>query len=160
MRFLAIIAIVVLSGCSSPSIMHETYKGGRILSRTTLRTAEYPLGDSYIRLEGETITANVSASQDAKTIIGSKADAQSMKIMYGICGLIVLLGVVAFALPNQMVSNKDALIICGIGAGGFMVVRWVSAAAPVMAWVLPAIVVGAVLYLLYLGVLRKKVREQ
>lgn len=155
MRILLLICILATMGCVAPSITYEQYEDGYRTSKVVVRTPKYPLGDSYIALDGQALTANVSASQDAKGIIGATGKAKSLLFLYGICGLIVILGVVAFAMPNGIVSNKDALIICGIGGISFAVVRWVEAAAPVMMWVVPLIAVGAGLYFVVIW-LRKK----
>lgn len=145
MRWLVL--VLLLAGCASPHLTVDEYENGTRTRRIALRSVEYPLDASYITLENGTLTAKLGASQDAKGIIGSTSQGKSLRLMYGVCGLIVLLGVVAFALPNQIVSNKDALIICGIGGAGFAVVRWVDASASVMMWILPVLVVGVALYL-------------
>jgi hypothetical protein len=143
-------------GCLvSPSITYEEYKDGFKTSKIVLRTPKYPLGDSYITLDGSAVTANVSASQDAKGIIGQEGKNKSLIFLYGICGIIVILGVVAFAMPNNIVSNKDGLIICGIGGVSFAVVRWVEAAAPVMMWVLPIAAVCGAIYFVILWMKKK-----
>ena len=139
--------VVLLAGCAYPNLTVEEYQDGSKTRRIVLRTVEYPLDGSQVTLEGNELTARIGASQDAKGIIGSKAQGRNMRLMYIVCGIICLLGIVAFALPNQIISNKDALIICGVGGVGFAVVRWVDASAPVMMWALPAVVVVVALYL-------------
>jgi hypothetical protein len=157
MRIILLICILATMGCFiSPSITYEQYEDGYKTSKIVLRTPKYPLGDSYIALDGQAVTANVSASQDAKIIIGAEGKAKSLLFLYGICGIIVILGVVAFAMPNQIVSNKDALIICGIGGVSFAVVRWVEAAAPVMMWVVPIAAVCAGLYFVVIWLRKDK----
>lgn len=144
------IYLVVLCGCISPSIKHYTYgDDGALISKTIVSSTKYPAGDSYVFSTNGVVEARLSASQDAKLIIGATGQSRNMLVMYVMCGLIVLVGIGCFAAPNHIISNKDALIICGIGGVGFAVVTWVSAAAPIMKFVIPVVAVGALFYFGY-----------
>jgi hypothetical protein len=145
-----------LAGCMSPDIVYEKYENGSRTARIAVRTADYPAGDSYIVLEGERIVANVSASQDAKGIIGAKGSSKGMVLAYIACGIIAILGICAFAMPNNIISNRDGLIITGVGLAGFAGLRWVEASVPVMMWLLPVVAVCGGLYLVVVWLSKKR----
>ncbi len=155
MRGFALWALLLISlvGCSHPDIWSKsitTYADGtsRVV-KTLIRAPEYAADDSRVSVSTNGVVAWVSASQSATAVEAAKADGMSKKIVYGGLALLMILGAIALALPNSVVSNKDALIIIGCGIIGFAVFRFVESAAPAMGIVIPILVLAGGGYLFW-----------
>ncbi|MHC5062162.1 MAG: hypothetical protein ACYTFK_13950, partial [Planctomycetota bacterium] len=153
MSKLLLIAFIFMVGCTSTGLMTMTveklYPNG-VVERTeiALKPPTAPLGDSYITSDTNGLRMALSGSQSEAGIQRVKGDSRNKGIMYGGCALLLVLGMVAFALPNGIVSNKDGLIISGVGLAGFAALRWIEASSPVMMWVLPIALIGGGVWLL------------
>jgi hypothetical protein len=149
-----LLIVLFLAGCASSGtikVKNERIYPSGVVERTeiALKPPTSPLGESYVTLDTNGFRMAVSGSQDVATISKAKGDSRNKGIMYGGCALLLVLGAVALALPNGMVSNKDGLIISGVGLAGFAALRWVEAASPVMMWALPVAVIAGAGWLLW-----------
>jgi hypothetical protein len=123
--------------------------GTRVEERTTVRTPKYAKEGTYLNTSTNGTDVFLGASQPAKDIEGAIGDAASKKLVYGGLALIMILGAVALALPNTMVSNKDALIIMGCGVIGFAIFRYVEASAKYMGILIPLFALAGGAYLFW-----------
>ena len=134
-----------------------THPDGTIeVSETTLINPKDPKAGATVTRTDNGFSATISGSQSRADLAKVKGQQRNKGMLYGGCALLLLLGGVALALPNQLVSNKDALMVLGAGGASIAVVMWVDAAAGVMKWVIPAVVVFAVVYIGWLYIQNKK----
>ena len=102
----------------------------------------------------------VPESQSAAQMEDAKQDGKNKRLLYAGAALILVIGAVAFALPNQLVSNYDAIIICVIALVAFGSLRYVEASEQVMGYVLPVAIVAGVGWVAYRYVDSKKKEDQ
>ena len=146
-------ALLILgTGCTTTSgISYKSlteYPDGTVKTeQVTVSAPSEPQGASFIESYTNGLTASVSGSQSASELAKVKGDARNKGMLYGGCALLLLIGGVALALPNQLVSNKDALMVLGAGMASIAVVMWVDASSGIMTYVLPALIIGAVVYI-------------
>ena len=139
-----------------------THPDGTIeVSETTLINPKDPKAGATVTRTDNGFSATISGSQSRADLAKVKGQQRNKGMLYGGCALLLLLGGVALALPNPLVRNKDALIVLGAGGASMAVVMWVDASSAVMMYVLPALIVGAVIYIgwMYYGN-RKKEQAQ
>jgi len=153
MKYLISIFIIgFIAGCATvPKI---TYKNVTVYANHTNTVdiaMEAPVnakGFSGIDLPFEGgMRATLSPAQSKAGILKAKGNARNKWLLYLGCMLVIIIGAVALALPNKFVSNKDALMVMGAGGALIAVVTWVDASAGIMAWVIPALIVGASVYI-------------
>jgi len=152
--FITVGIFILVAGCSSTGIIkhqqERIYPDGTVeRTQTSLSPPKYPLGGSSITSYTNSLTAQISGSQDVSKIEGVKGRTGNSRIGFWICGIIMLLGVVGFAAPNYIISNKDALIVVAIGGAGLVILMWASAMSPIMAWLLPVVALGVGAYYLW-----------
>ena len=155
-------ALLILStGCTTTSgISYKSlteYPDGTVKTeQVTVSAPSEPQGASFIESYTNGLTASVSGSQSASELAKVKGQQRNKGMLYGGCALLLLLGGVALALPNQLVSNKDAMIVLGAGMASMAVVMWVDASSGVMMYVLPLLIIGATIYIGWLYFNNKK----
>lgn len=152
----ALLAVIItaFTGCLNPADISSTKTttfadGTHVEQKTKVRTPKYSKEGTYLVTTAEATDVFLGASQKVKDIEGAVGDAASKKIVYASLGLIMLLGAVALAMPNAMVSNKDALMIIGCGVIGFAIFRYVEASAKNMGFIIPLIAISSVAYLFW-----------
>src|SRR6056297_721859 len=107
--FITVGIFILVAGCSSTGIIkhqqERIYPDGTVeRTQTSLRPPKYPLGGSSITSYTNSLTAQISGSQDVSKIEGVKGRTGNSRIGFWICGIIMLLGVVGFAAPNYIIS--------------------------------------------------------
>jgi hypothetical protein len=89
-------------------------------------------------------TQSVSAKEKEKQ--QGKTDRLATTMQWACVGLLLLTGLVAGFLPNFLVSNKTAMMIMAVAGLFAVLIIHAPDTAPVMKWVLPAGVVGAIVF--------------
>ena len=138
-------------GCAIHSgIVYDSvteYPDGTVRTeQVTVSAPSEPQGASFINSTTNGLRASVSGSQSASELAKVKGEARNKGFLYGGCALLLIIGGIALALPNQLVSNKDALMVLGSGMASIAVVMWVDASSVIMKWVIPALIIVAVIY--------------
>ena len=149
-----VVVSICLSGCAlitPPDIQSErtmVYADGTTETvKTTVRTPRYSKEGSSVSISTNGVDAWVSSSQAAKDIEGALGDTKGKLLMYGICGLVIMAGIVVIFLRKD---NKDGYIICGIGVASFAAVRFIEASAKYMGIIIPIVVLAGGGYLFWL----------
>ena len=153
MKYLISIFIIgLIAGCATvPKVTYKSVMAYADHTNTVdiaMEAPENAKGFSGIDLPFEGgMKATLSPAQSKAGIAEAKGNARNKWLLYLGCMLVIIIGAVALALPNQFVSNKDALMVMGAGGALIAVVMWVDASASIMAWVIPSLIVGASVYI-------------
>jgi hypothetical protein len=163
-KLLLIVSIALLSGCAmlQGTIKNKTvteYPDGRVVkSKTTAKLPTYPAGYSiYTNAAGEYL--ELPSSQNEATIERVRQDGRNSRLLYFGAMLLVVIGGLAFALPNDLVDNRDASIILICGLLSFGAIRYIQAAEPIMKYVVPIAIIGGGGWVGYTYFKRKKDKD-
>jgi hypothetical protein len=99
------------------------------------------------------------ASQSQAGIDRVNQDGKNTRILYYGSGILLLIGGLAFALPNHLISNLDASIIFLLGIIAFGSIRYIQASEKVMGVVLPIAIVTGGSYIGYTYVKKKRIHD-
>ena len=150
-------ALLFLSGCHFVAPSQITYtrttpptNGTVVVEQVVVRQPDAPKQGAALSIAPASIEASTGAAQSEAKRIDASSRGKARRVLFVFCGLVLLLGAIALALPNYLVSNKDALLVILAGLVSMALVVWADAAATVMRWVLPVVVVLAAGYLAWI----------
>lgn len=151
------LSCLLLIGCASvmKNETTTTYPDGRtVTSKTFVRPPANPLGGSTMVLSNGFVNAGVSGSQDKANINRANWVGRNNMLLYGGCALLILLGGLVMAFGSKLgitpkEANRDGIVCISLGFCGFAALRWVESSEKVMAYVLPALIIGAVVFFAY-----------
>ena len=128
-------------------------------TKSYIKQPSNPLNDASIIISNQYAQATVPGAQSKAEIDRARFAGWATLLSRSGCILIMLLGgVVLFAgeklLLDRTECNRDGSVLIGIGLGGLCILQWVEDSGPVMKFVLPTLIVGVVVY--YIFVYRKR----
>jgi hypothetical protein len=160
-----LIILLLLAGCAQTGMIRSkivtTYPDGAVTTtETVLRAPQNPRGSSSLISTTNGVTASLSASQSLADLEGVIQDGKNKRLLYAGCAALLLLGGIALALPNMLVSNKDAMLIMACGGAGFAVLRYVEASENYMGYVVPVAIVAGCVYISWQYISKKAKNDE
>jgi hypothetical protein len=154
LKKLVFISILLLAGCLSDErgsvISHSVtmYPDGVV--KTTdieMKSPSSPSGPSLITDTTDGVSITVSAQQSKAKLAKAEGSVKNKKYLYIACGIFLLLGGIAIAMPDYIIGSIDSFLVMGSAMASTALVFYVDASVKIMGYLIPVLIVVGVSFI-------------
>ena len=160
-HLLLIATIFSIYGCSCRSGIDSRvvtkYADGTVRTEeTAVRQPNDAEGGGYIVSTTNGFSVGVAGAQDKAKLAGVVGDTNNKRVLYYAAGLLWVLSLIAWFLPDAIIRPKEAAAGFLVSGAATACVVWVDASADIMKYVIPVTAVSGVVYMVWKFVIKKE----